>query len=286
MNNRFFSPMLAKTLPEHFEPKHNEWVAEEKLDGHRIVVSVEDRQADLFGGRLIRAWSRYGIERILPPHLREAIEAQLPSGVYDGELLVPGERSYGTAVIENSGKLEYVVFDAMYLLDKNLTTDGLDFLGGSPTWDERRAFLVEIFKKTHTPFLRLNHAQELRDVAHMEQLAKSVWARDGEGLILKRRSSVYQPGKRPKDWLKIKQLRTAVMTVIAFHEGKMGPNSVVLVRGSDGYETTVKWKNLEILAEIDKAPEKFIGRKLRIEYQERTPDGSYRHPRWDRWEDE
>jgi hypothetical protein len=29
-----------------------------------------------------------------------------------------------------------------------------------------------------------------------------------------------------------------------------------------------------------------IGRKLRIEYQDWTPRGGYRHPRWDRWEAE
>ena len=37
--------------------------------------------------------------------------------------------------------------------------------------------------------------------------------------------------------------------------------------------------------DVGKTSDPAIGRKLRVDYQEVTPDG-YRHPRWDRWEDE
>jgi len=278
----FFSPMLAKPVPGDFVPAPGKWVAEEKLDGHRIVVMVSDRQGDLFGNRLVRAWSRYGIERILPPHIREMME-KFPTGVYDGELLVPGKRSYGTVVIENSPKLVYVMFDVLYLLGKDLTT-----LGISATYDERQAYLREMFRKLGRDLaVRLSWAEDIETIERIQELAKMVWNRDGEGLVLKRRDSLYYPGKRPRGvWLKIKQLKSAVLTVVAFREGKLGPNSIVHLRDEEGCETTVKWKNFDELALIDANPGKFIGKKLRIEFQERTPDGSYRHPRWDRWEDE
>jgi hypothetical protein len=73
-----------------------------------------------------------------------------------------------------------------------------------------------------------------------------------------------------------------------------GPYAAVLLRDAAGNETTVKTLND---VELDRFEQEWpstagvehhpaVGRKLRIEYQERTPDGSYRHPRWDRWEDE
>ncbi len=278
----FISPMLAKPIPEGFAPEPGKWVAEEKLDGHRIVVQVSDQKADLFGGRLVRAWSRYGIERILPHQIRELME-KFPVGVYDGELLVPGERAFGTTVIENSSKLVYVVFDVLVLLGKDLTT-----LGISATYDERHAYLRELFRNLgRDRAVRLSWTEDVGTMEQVKDLAKMIWERDGEGLVLKRRNSLYEPGKRPRGvWLKIKKLQSAALTVIAFREGKLGPNSIVWLRDDEGCETTVKWKNFDELAAIDADPSKFIGRKLRIEFQERTPDGSYRHPRWDRWEDE
>lgn len=164
----------------------------------------------------------------------------------------------------------------------------------------------------------------------MHTYLRAIWARDGEGVILKRRDSRYSPGKRPReDWIKIKALRSAILTVVGFLPSKgtiqnRGPYATVVLRDDQGYETTVKtlndaelakfeaeWKALDphqTRADIEgvsrveaksrthrglfdndpmiaplAALHPAIGRRLRIEYQERTPDGSYRHPRWDRW---
>lgn len=277
----FVSPMMAKPLPEDFAFS-TQWVAEEKFDGHRIVVRVDDRQADLFGGRLVTAWSRYGIERALPPHIREAM-AELPTGTYDGELLVPGERSYGTVVLENSSQLKYKVFDVMNLLGKDLTSFGL-----SAPWKDRRKILLDIF--SHYALgprsVDLAMVYEFITMEHVDSLKRHIWSLDGEGLILKNRDAIYVPSKRPKNtWYKIKQLLSAALTIVGFREGTMGPNSIIVLRDDLGCETAVKWKNYELLATIQADPDKFLGRKVRIEFQERTPDGSYRHPRWDRWED-
>jgi len=77
-----------------------------------------------------------------------------------------------------------------------------------------------------------------------------------------------------------------VCTLIGYQAGKLGPQATTLLRDEDGNVTTVKWKNMELLSRMNADPQSFIGRKVRIEYQERTPDGNYRHPRWDRFEDE
>ena len=51
------SPMLAKPLTDVWDPRPGEWVAEEKYDGHRILVEVEDRE-DLLGRRQWSALNR------------------------------------------------------------------------------------------------------------------------------------------------------------------------------------------------------------------------------------
>lgn len=280
MDSGFISPMLAKPIPDGFELESGNWAVEEKFDGHRIIVMVDDRPSSLFGGRTVRAWSRNGLDRVLPPHLHTEL-MELPSGVYDGELLVPGERSFGTVVIENADRLVYQVFDVLHLLGKDLTSLGL-----GASFDERRAMLEELVSPKNQS-VRLSELCRVDGLASALRMAQDVWDRDGEGIIIKRRDSVYTPGERPKKtWLKIKQLKSAVLTVVAFKEGRMGPNSIALLRDDAGCETTVKWKTLEEMARIDADPTKFVGKKLRIEFQERTPDGGYRHPRWDRWEDE
>jgi len=309
----FIAPALASPLPENFEPAPGEWIAELKVDGHRVIVQVggDAPRASLFDdGRPIQAWSRDAKPRLLPARVREAL-AKLPDGTYDGELCVPGGRSYGVTEIANRDALRFVMFDVLEMNGHDFTKQALgrpgSLIDGGPIYDERRAALEElapyagVFKQTPDSLKSksiLKRLQVMTGAVHLawsvpinsweeaKTLALAVWARDGEGLILKRRASLYRVGKRTKDWLKIKQLRSAVMTLVGYQAGKLGPHSVWVLRDDEGQETSVKWKSLAELAKVDAEPEKFVGRRCRIDFQERTPDGSYRHPRWDCWEDE
>lgn len=265
----FIKPMFASPLPESWKPNPREWVVEEKFDGHRIVAQVT--------GRTVQAWSRYGRERILPKHVREALHS-LPDGVWDGELRIPGSRSYGVVVLEDADKLVYTVFDVLEIAGRAAT---------HLSYDDRRTLLNETWKRAGSVFGReIADSCRIDTRERVDELAEQVWNRDGEGLIIKRRAARYEPGKRAKHWLKVKKLRTAVLTVVEYVEGLMGPCATVRLRDDEGYETTVKTLNFAELARLEADPGAYIGRQLRIEYQERTPDHGYRHPRWDRWENE
>jgi hypothetical protein len=109
----------------------------------------------------------------------------------------------------------------------------------------------------------------------------AIWKRGGEGAILKRLSSRYQPGYRSPDWLKVKAEHTAVLTIIGFEMGKSGPYSTLRLRDAGGHETTVKTLGNQLLRDITAAPDSFLGREVVITYQERTPAGFYRHGRFD-----
>ncbi|CAB4190703.1 ATP-dependent DNA ligase [uncultured Caudovirales phage] len=285
----FINPMLASPLPVGFAPAPGVWAAEEKFDGHRLIVEIAEGKFDLFtDGKRVRAWSRDGLSRALPTHVVASL-SELPVGIYDGELLAPGKRSYGVTELANSAALVYTVFDVLELLGESTVHH---------SYDQRRVYLEEIFSRqwiANQTALVLASSSEIESIEQLQALQNAVWVRDGEGLILKRRTAPYQPGKRSKDFLKIKQLRTAVLTVIGFRPstGKIvnrGPHAMLLLRDSEGNVTTVKTRNDVEIARLDAQAgvgvHPAIGRQLRIEFQERTPDGNYRHPRWDRWENE
>ncbi len=286
----FIQPMLAASMPKvPIKITPGVYVYDEKFDGHRLILSKTPEGA-------VTAWSRDGLVRLLPPQIHEAAEYLQP-GTYDGELFVPGKRSYGVTELANSAKLVYVVFDVLALL-------GVSTL--AQTYDERRAYLAAM--EEHLDFshdaIRLAPSKALDSDRDLELALRDIWDADGEGIIIKKRTGRYYPGKRPKDvWIKMKQLRTAVLTVVGFVAGRgeivnRGPYAMVVLRDDEGFETAVKTRNDAELERFEKEAcqqgssldpilrHPAIGRKLRIEYQERTPDGSYRHPRWDRWEDE
>lgn len=296
----FIKPMLASPLDrltgKGVTPtwsnafRNGPWVAEEKYDGHRLIVEKRGNPSDLFSDTTVMAWSRNGLPRLLPRHVREAI-GQLPDGTYDGELLVPGGRSFGVTDLSETHRLVFMCFDILELLGNDAMTR---------PYHERRALLDTMFADE-----RINRASRGVQLAfswpvstfeEVTHLRDSIWARGGEGLILKRSGAPYQPGKRSKDFVKIKDLRSAVLRVIGYQPSRgeiidNGRFAIVVLEDEEGNQTTVKARDREALDRIEAAAQlcsgvPFLGRKLRIEYQERTPDGSYRHPRWDRWEDE
>lgn len=275
----FHKPMLSSPLKPGFTLEQDRWAAEEKIDGIRIVCEVSSGSTNLFTTKRITPWSRYEKIHPLPTHIMEEM-CKLPDGVYDGEVYVPGKRSYGATEIINQPNLIYCIFDLVQFEG----TDTTPF-----TYDSRRQLLTEVLKSSNDA-IQLLESTEVNTFDEVIALRDAVWARDGEGLILKRRAAPYQIGKRSKDFIKIKALKSAVLTIIGFVPSKglindRGPFATVLLQDEDGNVTAVKTRNdaecrkFEQEAGVGIHPA--IGRKLQIEYQERTPDGSYRHPRWD-----
>jgi hypothetical protein len=278
----YVEPMLAEKmpdLPDHKVPtvlkaisryKASEWVIEEKYDGHRAIVAV-------FPGGVVKAWSRPragkdALVRDLPAHIVKQF-AKLPVATYDGELYVPGGISTDVTDLRNAGKEVFVVFDILRLMGEDTTR---------LSQDERREFLTEIFDRD-------DYASDVLHLTKQEapsrQFVEAIFARKGEGAILKRRKARYQPGSRSTDWIKVKGNETALLTVTGYEKGKLGPYATVcLMNPMDASTTRVKTLDNDALRAFAADPDSFIGRKLWIEYQFRTRDGGYRHPMWDRWE--
>lgn len=282
-------PMLAnKYNPVKHDGllKQDRFAVEEKYDGHRCIVRVNDHV--LIDKARVEAWSRTGKDCVdkLSSHLQAPLR-NLPMGVYDCELYIPGHKSTDVVRLDLAHKRQLVVFDMLELRGENLC--GMQ-------WSERRHTLLSNVG-TENPFVYCSKVHyDVRTPQALEALVQSIWEVKGEGVIVKDKRAPYSPGKRRDAFLKIKDCGTATVTIVGFEAGTTSDYNVAVFKDNDGNVSKVKLLNDDIrrqaldlatgVAVMPGTPHPWIGRRLCIEYHERTADGSYRHPRWDRWEDE
>jgi ATP-dependent DNA ligase len=267
-------PMLASAFPEGStlaDFSNDEWVLEEKFDGHRLLVVVSKDKA-------VTAWSRPGAdrpsaERALPAGLVADLSA-LPDGVYDGELTIPGGTSSDVTRLDRKDALVFVAFDAVRIFDQDLTDKRLD--------TRRSALALAV---AHAP--KGGRVRLAEQTAVSAETVKAIWARGGEGAILKKKSSTYRSGWRTPNWVKVKAIGSAELTLTGFSAGKMGPQSVMNLRHDDGRETTVKVLGNEWLRVFDRAAalgtiqNEFIGKRVAISFMGMTTGNQWRHPQFD-----
>jgi bifunctional non-homologous end joining protein LigD len=194
--------MLATTGPLPLGP---EWAYEVKWDGVRALVAVE-------GGRA-RATSRNGND--ITGGYPELALLDCPDALVDGELvaLVDGVpdfgalqsrmhvRSPGPALLAAT-PVTFLPFDVLHVRDSSV-------LGAS--YDERRSLLAELLPAA--PELFLGDGEVLLETTRQQGL---------EGLVAKRRSSAYLPGRRSDDWVKVKHISRASVVVCGWKEGEGG----------------------------------------------------------------
>ena len=208
------APMLAVSGPA--PPEGGEWAYEFKWDGMRVLVWVE-------GGRL-RIVSRNGndVTRSFPELRGFGESLGDHQALFDGELVVfgaDGIPSFSTlqhrihggspsavrrlAVAEPAS---LVIFDLLHL-------DGTSLL--SESYDDRRSSLetlpIGAAAWAVTP--------SFTDATGAAVLQASVDA-GMEGVVAKRRSSPYRPGRRSPDWIKVKYQRTQDVVVGGYTRGQ------------------------------------------------------------------
>lgn len=259
-------PMLASAMTDPvtgaaFDARYRDgWKLEEKLDGHRCTVVI--RRGDICAFSRPRAGAEAANARDLPAHVLTALR-DLPDGIYDGELVAPGGKAWQVVVL--GAQLVYVVFDVLALGDRSLITWA---------YRERRAQLLTCLASLPPKQVGVSTVES---VAPSWKAIEAIWKRGGEGAILKRVDSRYTPNHRSPDWVKVKAKRAATLTLTGFAAGKSGPYSVMELRDADGVTTTVKTLGNHLLREISAAPDRYLGRRVVIAFQERTPGGTYRH---------
>lgn len=296
-------PMLAKPFDERIDLTKGRYVAEEKFDGQRLIVRVSDK---------LEMWSRTGKDsmskKLSKALMKELL--QLPHGTYDGELFLPGGYSSDVSNSDNVNKLHYIVFDVLEYDQHGVWVH----LHAQP-FHYRRRFLTDMLtfaeSKSHLSFIHLSEIFPLQNRRDLTVLVEKIWDEKGEGVIVKDTEAPYSPGKRTSAFMKLKECGSDVLTVTGFAESKgeimnRGKAAITVLRSDDGVWTVVKTLDDETCRKLEgrftgermmrekiagkwvdfNTAHQDVGRRLRIEYHIRTPDGSYRSGRWDRWEDE
>ena len=217
-------PQLA-TLVDAPPANPAEWLFEVKYDGYRLLARVEGQQVQLYT-RNGNDWTHK-----LEPLRAALVRAGLPSGWYDGEIVVPdaeGRPDFGLLQQafdgKRAGSIVYFLFDAPYL-------DGADLRALPLT--ERRARLQQVLEKVRDPMLRLSMEID----AAPEQMLAAACDMGLEGVIGKRRDAPYV-ARRSRDWIKLKCAQRQEFVIGGYTDpqgARTGIGSLLLgVYGKDG----------------------------------------------------
>lgn len=247
IETRLFHPMdfmLAKPL-ERLEDlaDPNDWFIEDKFDGIRSQVHFEN-------GR-VKVFSR-GMEEVTQsfPEITAAWRQIPGKGIVDGELLAwRDERALNFNVLQQ--RLTRKAVRATLLQEVPVIFMGYDallhnddLLLKSP-FEVRRAALEAILRDAPA-ILRVS--RELKATTHeeIERLFLEARARGNEGLLLKRKGNLYEPGKRTGAWQKVKRPYGTLDVVITSAEQGNGRRAIYFsdytfaVRTENGYANVGK----------------------------------------------
>jgi len=212
-------PMLAKLADEI--PTGAGWQYEPKWDGFRALV-FRDGDEVFIQSRDLKPLDRYFPE--LPPALR----ANLPDRcVLDGEVVIAGPdgldfdslllRIHPAAsrvkMLAAQTPASYVAWDLLAFDDRDLRA--------TPQGERRE--LLEVLLRDAAPPIHVTPAT--RDPERAREWFHRFEGAGLDGVVAKRLTEGYQPGKR--GWAKIKHARTADCVVAGFRWHKNGPGTMV-----------------------------------------------------------
>jgi DNA ligase-1 len=280
------SPMLASTAKEPFDGE--DWLFELKWDGYRCLAYL--------GAGEVYLDSRNG-KPLLPqfPVLSSMAAAPRTKEVLlDGEIVAVKSGRVDFSYLRTSpSSVLYVAFDILWL-------------DGSPTVK----MPLHARKEALSGCMSWGGSAILSQTFETEGKMLFAWAkeRDMEGVMAKRRDSIYLPGQRTTDWLKFKNSREGTFWVVGYvpSPGRIMGSVVAAERVEDRFRIVGRVSSglnreyeeflLERLRPLDRpgpAPavtslpsraemrqihwvEPFMG--VQVDFTEMTPDGHLRHP--------
>ncbi|MFP5325852.1 MAG: non-homologous end-joining DNA ligase, partial [Acidimicrobiia bacterium] len=290
-------PMLATSAKL---PTAGEWAYEIKWDGVRALAFIEGGSLRLESRNLLDITARY-------PEL-----GALPAAVGAREVLLDGE----VVAFDEHGKPSFSALQrrmhvgdphavrghvaatpVLFAIFDVLIVDGESLM--ERPWTERRAILEELVEAGDRWRVPSVHADGAA-------LAEATRAQGLEGIVAKRTRSLYVPGRRSPDWVKVKNIRRQEMVIGGWlpgtgrREGTIGALIVGVYQGDDllfsgkvgtGFTDAELDRLSGILAPLartsspfaEKVPYKqarYVEPALvaEVEFTEWTPDANLRHP--------
>jgi bifunctional non-homologous end joining protein LigD len=206
------SPMLATLADSPFSLKG--WFFEPKLDGVRAIAYIH--------GANVRLSSRRGLDLTeIYPAVRNSLEGYDGNYVFDGEVVAldengkpsfqylqqgsSGLRSFSARQNQEiKAHLVYYVFDILHADGKNLTALPLT---------QRKEILRAALKTNKTVYM-------VDSLGEDGETVFNACVENGlEGVVGKRADSVYEVGRRTRNWLKVKTGLSGEFLICGFTEG-------------------------------------------------------------------
>jgi DNA ligase-1 len=217
---------IARTMP-------GEFFVEDKFDGIRAQAHVQDGRVAIFSRTLDEISLRF-------PELYAPL-AELPTDVIlDGEIITArGEeilpfsdlqKRLGRKTVSEdllaSTPVVFVAWDILYAAGRVLISDPLH---------ARRAILEELIRnargyrtargseRVNLGAVRLSEVKKFSDASALDDEFDAARARGNEGLMIKDPASFYKPGRRGREWLKLKRALATldvVVTTVELGHGK------------------------------------------------------------------
>jgi ATP-dependent DNA ligase len=284
-------------LKESYWDDNNNWVAEFKFDGTRYLMHIT-HNGSRFTSRRQSVNGTGFVEKRNFPHLETV---SFEDTVLDGEMVLNlFGSSYESATITGSGRevailkqkelgfIHYFCFDILFFRGNDIR--GLDYA-------KRKTILDSVVKRIANPYL---HYVKHYHIAKKDYY-NSIVRKGGEGIVLKDIHSQY--GERSK-WVKIKKQETWDVFITGYLDPSQISEKVDGTFSITRYEEkgwigsicigqiglldcgSVSGMSEEVRASMSADPQKYIGRVIEIEAQERLPSGRFRHPRFIRFRDD
>ena len=223
----------------------NDWQVEYKWDG--IRGQIIKRKEEVF------IWSR-GEELVTQqfPELVAAISKFHNDFVIDGEILAVKDsavlifndlqkrlnRKNVTKKLLEEVPVGFYVYDILELNDEDFRAQSME---------NRRVKLEQLFKENTTDILKLSEMIDFKNWNELDALRNDARSFNSEGLMLKRKTSIYHVGRKKGDWWKWKVDPLTIDVVMIYAQKGSGR------RSSKYTDYTFAVKNQDYLVTVAKA---------------------------------
>jgi ATP-dependent DNA ligase len=211
---------IERTMP-------GEFYVEDKFDGIRAQAHIENGRVAIYSRTLDEISARF-------PELHKPLAALPAEAILDGEIITARgdeilpfsdlQKRLGRKIVSEellaSTPVVFVAWDLLYGGGRVLINDPLQ---------SRRARLEEIVGgasgsgRANFGTVRLSLAKQFKEVSALDDEFDAARARGNEGLMIKDPRSFYKPGRRGREWLKLKKALATldvVVTTVELGHGK------------------------------------------------------------------
>jgi DNA ligase-1 len=196
---------IARTMPEEF-------FVEDKFDGIRAQAHTSAGRVALYSRTMDDITHRF-------PELVSPLTQLEGDVILDGEI-VPArsgvilpfselQKRLGRKTVSEdlltATPVVLIAYDLLYAKGRVLMDE---------PFEERRRVLEELMTSQREAPLRLSSAKRVRDVAALDAEFEAARERGNEGLMIKDPRSRYKPGRRGREWLKLKRALATLDVVV------------------------------------------------------------------------